>query len=272
MELHPFDEATRLTWNDGFWLGHTSMKYWGFIGPYGGITAATMLRAIMDHPNRRGEPLSMTVNMCDRIAEGPFRIDARAVRTTRSTQHWIVELFQSEGEPLATATAVCVVRQEGWSHTVAKMAAAPAPELLRPYLSQSEPPPPNWVKQYDLRFAGPDPELRDEPHAAPKSAMSVLWMRDLEPRPIDYTSIMSMSDAFFARLFHMLGVLVPFGTVTMTTNFHMPLAELEGTSWILGIADANSFRSGYGDQTAQLWSRDGRLVASGTQATYYRKL
>src|SRR5262249_16747148 len=49
---HPFDLATAVTRNpDGTWRGSTSESYWAFVGPFGGFTAATMLRAILDHPD-----------------------------------------------------------------------------------------------------------------------------------------------------------------------------------------------------------------------------
>jgi hypothetical protein len=31
------------------------------VGPYGGITAATLLKSVQQHPERLGEPLSLTV-------------------------------------------------------------------------------------------------------------------------------------------------------------------------------------------------------------------
>ena len=63
---HPFDDATRVTAGDSRWTGHTSDDYWAFVGPFGGITAATLLRAIIEHPQRLGDALSLTVNFCAR--------------------------------------------------------------------------------------------------------------------------------------------------------------------------------------------------------------
>ena len=41
---HAFDSAIHLEARaDGVFLGHTSEKYWNFVGPFGGITAATAL-------------------------------------------------------------------------------------------------------------------------------------------------------------------------------------------------------------------------------------
>ena len=52
-----FDDATRVTAGDSCWQGQTSDDYWAFVGPFGGVTAATILRALIDHPQRAGDPL-----------------------------------------------------------------------------------------------------------------------------------------------------------------------------------------------------------------------
>jgi hypothetical protein len=54
--LHPFDQAIALELQpDGHWLGHTSPAYANMVGPYGGITAAQMLNAVLLHPKRLGD-------------------------------------------------------------------------------------------------------------------------------------------------------------------------------------------------------------------------
>src|SRR6185312_11767912 len=118
---HLFDDATRVTAGDSRWQGHTSPDYWAFVGPFGGATAATVLRAMMQHPERKGDPLAVTVNYCAPIAEGPFDLDVRLVKANRSTQHWSVELSQNGGEVATLATAVFAERRPSWSHQPAGM-------------------------------------------------------------------------------------------------------------------------------------------------------
>ena len=57
---HLFDDATRVTAGDSRWQGRTSADYWAFVGPFGGATAATILRALIDHPQRAGDPLALS--------------------------------------------------------------------------------------------------------------------------------------------------------------------------------------------------------------------
>src|SRR5262245_8330156 len=110
--IHPFDRATALqAAGDGIFAGRTSDDYWNFTGPFGGATAATLLRAVIEHPKRIGTPLALTVNFCAPVAKGDFQIVVREVRTNRSTQHWSLELSQADAGVTATATAVFAARR-----------------------------------------------------------------------------------------------------------------------------------------------------------------
>jgi acyl-CoA thioesterase len=263
---HPLVRSTQLTWRDGAWHGRITRDYWAFIGPFGGMTAAALLRAALDHPDRLGDPLALTVNYCAPIEEGPFRILARAARTNRSTQHWTLELQQRDGEALATATAVFAARRPTWSHDVRRMPPVAAPDSVPRFRNRLADM--TWIDRYDMRFLGGDPVFGKQPHETAQSAETRLWLRDAEPRALDALSLVSMSDAFFGRVFHIRGVLVPFGTVSLTTYFHE--APAPGADWVLGVVGASVFHNGFGDQTADLWSADGRLLATSMQATYYR--
>jgi acyl-coenzyme A thioesterase PaaI-like protein len=106
MAVHVFDAAMALR-PDGAdrFVGHCGRSYWNSVGPFGGISAATMLNAVLQHPALLGEPVSLTVNFASGLTEGPFAISARAARTNRSTQHWMVELQQAgaQGAPRDSA-------------------------------------------------------------------------------------------------------------------------------------------------------------------------
>ena len=113
---HLFDDATQVTAGDSRWQGKTSEDYWAFVGPFGGATAATILRALIDHPQRAGDPLSLTVNFCAPVAQGAFDLDVRLVKANRSSQHWCVEMTQGGGEVATLATAVFAERRPSWVH------------------------------------------------------------------------------------------------------------------------------------------------------------
>jgi acyl-CoA thioesterase len=265
---HLFDDATRVTAGDSHWQGRTSDDYWAFVGPFGGATAATILRALIDHPQRSGDPLSLTINFCAPIAQGAFDLDVRLVKANRSTQHWSVEMTQGGGEVATLATAVFAERRRSWSHQPAQFPQSPPFEQLLPYSKIAAP----WVKQYDFRFVEGEPNVLGGSNTAPASAFSKLWIGDRIPRKIDALSLMAMSDAFFARIFHAKRELVPIGTVSLTTYFHVDAEDLarEDIARVLAVADAKIFHKSYGDQTGELWSPNGHLLATTTQITYFK--
>jgi acyl-CoA thioesterase len=265
---HPFDDATRVTAGDSRWQGQTSEDYWAFVGPFGGVSAATMLRALIEHPQRAGDPLSLTVNFCALVARGTFDLDVRLVKANRSTQHWSVEMTQNGADVATLATAVFAERRPSWSHQQAVFPQATPYEQTLPYAKVAVP----WVKQYDFRFVEGEPRYDGTPNPAPANAFSKSWIGDRLPRKIDALSLMSMSDAFFGRIFHARGELVPFGTVSLTTYFHTGAEELaaENISRVLAVADAKIFHNGYGDQSGELWSPQGRLLATTHQIAYFK--
>jgi acyl-CoA thioesterase len=270
MAGHAFDEATAVVFNGRQCRGRTDDRYWAFVGPFGGVTAATVLRAVLGQGARVGNPVAITLNFCAPIQRGAFDLDVREVRTNRSTQHWSVELSQPESGVALTATVVLAVRRDSWSHQPARPPDRAPPEELP--LFAPETPLPTWVDQYRFRFVAGEPVLGSAAHAAPASAVSRLWITDREPRRIDALSLVAMSDAFFGRIFQVRGAVCPFGTVSMTVYLHASSDELaeEVGGTVFGVADAHIFHKSFADQIAELWSPAGRLLATAHQATYFK--
>ena len=266
---HPFDTATHIERNGERLRGATSDAYWAFIGPFGGITTATLLRAAFEHKERLGDPLAITVNFCAPVTRGNFDIDLTLARANRSTQHWSMVLSQQETGVAATATAIFAARRPGFSHQPAEPPTATAYEELTALDTRKYTP---WVHRYEFRFAEGAPIYSRTPLPEPASAVSKFWLRDEPARPVDFLSLAAMGDAFFARIFHVRGAIVPFGTVSLTTYFHVDGADLArlGNGPILAVADASVFNKSFGDQKGELWSRDGQLLATCHQIAYFR--
>lgn len=266
--MHPLDAAAKLEISGDKFIGATSEAYWNFTGPFGGATAATLLNAAMQHPKRQNLPLAMTINYCAPVAKGAFDILVAEKRTNRSTQHFSVEMVQG-ADTIATSTLVFAARPEGFSYTSGKMPAVKNPEEIDPPKATA---PLAWIARFDMRFASGFPVMRKDDSVPLGSPRTEVWMRDNPLRKMDFLGLMNMSDAFFARPFHVLGRLIQVGTVSMTTYFHCDESDLGevGEDFILGVADANVFNKGYADQTAWLWSRKGKLLATSQQILYFR--
>lgn len=268
MNHHAFDRAIALAMQpDGSFLGHTSADYGNMVGPYGGITAAQALNAVLLHPARQGDPVAFTVNYAGPVAEGAFTLRARAARTNRSTQHWVIEMLQDE-QTVLTATALTALRRETWGAAEHSMPAVPAPQDVA---SEHAPPRAEWIKRYEMRFVqGAPPTTWDAREAS--MSRTQLWVRDTPPRPLDFASLTALSDVFFPRIWTRRASRVPVGTVSMTVYFHADAAHVaaSGAGYLLAQAQAQAFRKGYFDQTAQLWNEAGELMVTSHQVVYYK--
>ncbi|MPM80981.1 hypothetical protein SDC9_128032 [bioreactor metagenome] len=273
-KIHPLDDALQLAVREpGVYTGRTTEAYWNMVGPFGGITAATMLQAVLQHRQLLGDPLSLTVNFAGAVAQGEFTIRATPVRTNRSTQHWMLTLEQPgpDGEPVVatTATAVTAVRRETWGVSDTPMpvvAARPAEcERAEPAFRAQ------WLSAYEIRpVSGNLPTVWDD---RGDDSLSQLWVRDAPERTLDFAALAAVSDVFFPRIWLRRARRVPAGTVSITTYFHASGAQLaqSGTGYLFAQARAQEFRNGFCDQTAQLWNEDGLMLTTSHQIVYYKE-
>lgn len=269
-DLHRLDKAIALTpvteGDPSVLRGETTPEYWNMVGPFGGSTAATLLHAVLMQPDVHGEPVSLTVNYAGPLGEGEFEIAVQAARTNRSNQHWTITQRQG-GQVMTTASAVTAVRKDTWTDVEAEMPDAAAPEDVE----SAEPfPGINWVGSYDQRFVeGPIP---NENSGEQETSRSTMWVRDNPARPADFYSIAAKSDTLYPRAFLRKGTYLPAGTVTITIHFLADAAELSslGDDFVLATGYARRFGRSYYDQTSEIWSRDGTLLATAHQMVYFK--
>lgn len=271
--LHPLDVALcMMPLPDGSVQAQAPAAYWNMVGPYGGITAAQMLQAVLQHPALLGEPISITVNFAGPVEAGDLRIEAVPVRTNRSTQHWTVAMGQTnaQGEFLVstTATVITAVRRATFSQDDVPHPAMPAPERCERFDTRGAM---EWLQRYDMRVVqGAIPKTWDD---SEHETLSQLWVRDEPARALDFAALAALCDVFFPRVWLRRARRVPAGTVGMTVYFHADAAQLarQGDRHLLAQASAQAFRNGYFDQTAQLWDAEGSLLATSHQIVYYKE-
>jgi hypothetical protein len=134
---------------------------------------------------------------------------------------------------------------------------------------------PSWVKRYDMRLiqGGIPPLISIENEKAFVNSVSLQWIRDEPQRPLDFLSLTAICDTFFPRIYIRRNQLVPAGTVSFTVYFHADDTTLSanGDKEVLGHARANRFYNNYFDQTAEVWTRDGVLLATSCQVVYFKE-
>jgi len=269
MGAHLFDEGVALEWHgENLARGHTHPAWRNFIGPFGGLTAAQAMQAILTHPQRLGDPIALTVNFAAAVADGEFDVIAQPARTNRSTQHWTVSIKQGD-EVMLIGTAMTAVRRDTWAMQEASMPQVPRPADVPPPTTD---PRVEWVRRYDLRFI--EGGFPGGWHGGDSGAsLTRLWVRDNPPRPLDFASLTAMSDIFFPRIWLRRAQFVPLGTVTMTVYFHAREAQLAetGSGYLFAQTRGQGFGAGYFDHTAQVWNEAGTLLATTTQVYYFKE-
>ena len=270
---HPLDAMLQLQPQpDGSFVAHTHAGYANMVGPYGGATAALLLHSVLQHPDCLGQPLSLTVNFAGPVQDGAMHLVPRAVRTNRSTQHWVVSISQTDPAGIEsvviTATAVTAARRTTWSAADAVMPSVPVPGSIA---RASRPARVAWIQRYDMRPCSG--EIPADWNGAEADSLSRLWMRDDPPRPLDFCSLTALADVFYPRVWRRRALMTPVGTVSMTVYFHAGAAELAATGegYLLGQARAQSFFNGFFDQSAELWNEAGDLLATTHQIVYFKE-
>jgi len=267
--MHPLDAAIALrSLAEGHWRGRTSEAYGNVIGPFGGMVSAALVNAVLSDPRAAGDPVAITVNYCTAIPNGDFDIHSRLIRAGKYLQHWLLELH-SDDKICTTATLVLGNRSETFAMHPAKMPDVPPADRIVP--SDTTEAPMNWLRQYEFRtVTGIAPFNLPEPKT--QATSSIAWVSDHPARALDHLSLTSLADTFILRVALARGRLDPMGTVTLTTYFLATAEELaeQGSAPVLGLADANRIDGHFHDQPMQIWSRSGKILATGSQLGWFK--
>ena len=268
-DQHFFDQALALEHiAPNRFKGRAHPAYENMVGPFGGVTAAALLQSVLKHAECIGDPIALTVNYASPVAPTEYEIESIPVKTNRSTQHWMISMYQGD-DVVASATAVIAKRRETWSkHEALAPTDMPPPETIPSINNEGRM---IWLSRYDIKAMDGDLSVLDEREQ--DHSQSSIWMRDQPPRPMDFASLTGLCDVFFPRIYIRRRKRVPIGTVSMTIYFHADRDSLQkqGDQYVLGTARANRFRNGFFDQSAEVWSRDGELLATTHQIVYYKE-
>jgi len=196
---HLFDDATQVTAGDSRWQGKTSEELLG-------LCRSVRRGDGSDHPAGADRPSAT----CRRpaVADGQFlradhgrRVRSRRPAWSRPTARrstGVSKLTQDGGEVATLATAVFAERRPSWSHQPVERPQAKSFEQIQPFPRSSRPGPTSMISASPKAIRISAARRRTLSRPAPTSK---LWIADRVPRKIDALSLMSMSDAFFGRVF-----------------------------------------------------------------------
>lgn len=251
---------------ENLWEGEIDPAYRGFGSQFGGWTAAALLKATITAPDQPIAPLSQSVLFIEAIAEGPYQISTRLLRSGARLQFWRSELVQN-GKVCAHAQVTLGVRRETTRFTDAVMPEPPPPDT--PALS-SFAPGANFGRQFEMRWITPGPLSPENDPAKPAS--SLVWVRDARGRPLDTLMLAAIADLAPPRVMWKRKAMTQSATVSMTTHFHATPDELAkvGPAFILSEVHCRRCEGGYFDHELKLWSQQGVLLATSEQVAAFR--
>jgi len=266
--MRSFADDTAVDGREGTFRA-TLHEGWNVWGPFGGYRAAVMLRALAA-ASRQPRPATFACAFFSTGKNGPVEI-AVTTRQAGNRAEALHAVMTQDGAPIMDATAWFVAGDvAGFEHDAAVMPRVPAPETLRSYKDLSEdyaswyplwqsvegrpliwspsPGPPEWHAW--LRLQAPllhsDLVLEAARHLMWLDVM--MWNAVLPPHPRRPTRFIAPS-------------------LDLTAQFH---AGAPTEEWLLCDAAAPIAVDGLASCHGRVWSRDGRLLASGTSQLFCR--
>jgi acyl-CoA thioesterase len=262
--MHPFDASLELEAagspgaGQGLFHARTSERYRNAIGPFGGWTAALMLKSVLAMPEVRGAPLSLDAIFMGPIADGALEVRVSLLRQNRSVGFWRSEIWQ-RGRMCAHAQIALSAPRDGPRLHDARFPSVPRPETVPVYVNPRTPV--AWIGQYVFK------PVSGMLFSCAETMNAQLWLRDAEPRALDAVSLTAICDTPFPPPWIRLAEQVPVSTVSFSVYFRGSEADLAqaGTGFVLIESRAASMESGYVDQFTTIWSAAGRLLAQTQQ-------
>jgi acyl-CoA thioesterase len=233
--------------------------WWIERGPNGGYLAALVLRAVQaevaDPPRR---PRACTFHYLRPPVEGLCEVAVTIERVGRGLTTASARLVQGGRECLVALVALGVDRPGPEVHDHR------APSVPAPDEAPARPaPPPGAVDipfrhRFDVR-----PAIGTPPFTAGADAETGGWIRTRDGDPIDDLLLVALTDAWPPAIFARLEA--PVGVPTIELTVHLRGAPSPGSEWCLVRFRTLEVGAGYLEETGEVWSTDGRLLAESRQ-------
>lgn len=243
----------------GRYAASIDQGWWIERGPNGGYLAAIVLRAMLaevDDPARR--PRTLTLHYLRPPAAGACEVAVTVERTGRGLSTVSARLVQ-DGQDCILALA-------------ALGSGRPGPEL-HDHLAPDVPGPDDLAPRPDPVAGAPDipfrhrfairPALGSLPFAAGPTAETGGWIRTADDDPVDDVLLAAIPDSWPPAVFSRLEL--PVGVPTVELTIHFRGAPSGQPGWCLVRFRTLEVSDGYLEESGEVWSADGRLLAESRQ-------
>ncbi len=258
-----FEVDTRVEGEAGRYRGQIS-RDWEIWGPNGGYLAAIALRAAGTEA-QIPRPASFAGHFLAVARFEPVELEVTTLHRGRRSESLHVAMRQ-EGRPVLQAVVRTAAEGPGLEHDVAVMPDVPDPETLKSWEELKPDAPPGYPFWQNLEGKISHPERIDDP--GPYQPVFREWQR-FRPRAtfddvwVDAGRMLLLIDTFSwpaASQPHPWPRRFQGPNLDVTAWFHRFAPE---SDWLLVDHESSVAEGGLMGSTARIWSREGRLLASG---------
>lgn len=235
-------------------------------GLWGGYAIGLAIRVLEAEPDAIGEALSLTLTYAAALPAGALDIRTRRLRQGGSIGVWEVEIAPAGSSEVGVHAIVTMARRpQTPPFAFAAMPEAPDPESLPVpvFLGASE------------HFGAQALERRSLDNFPPKAtgdSRTLAWVRSRRG-PLDKAILGMITDNSAPRSMYALGPNVMTTTLTLTVYLHGTVEEIAavGDDFILVECEGRVGGGGASDERSSYWRRDGKLLATSEQLSWYRE-
>lgn len=227
-------------------------------GAYGGLVAAILARALSEELAGGQSLVTLTAALAAPASAGPARVTTEIVRAGRNVSTLRASL-ERDGSVIATALATAARgRDEAWRHDALAMPEVAPPEEV------ADGPREHYIPAF-ARFFEFRQCLGPVPFSGAREARVGGWCRLREDPagegPIDSALACALLDAWPPAAVALSPAWCPVASIEIRYDFF----ATGPPGWALFDAQAHHVGGGLADESATLWSRDGRVVATACQ-------
>jgi acyl-CoA thioesterase len=241
---------------DGIFECHISPDWWVVVGPNGGYLGAIVVRALSADPGLGARPLrSITLHYVGRPGEGPAEVHVEADRHGRSVSFMRARVVQ-DGRLMATAAAIFADERDGIDLDQVDAPAVAAPDETAELPESPDGPP--FSHQFDYR-----PALGPPTFGGGDEALTGGWLRLRDERALDAAALVAFTDSWLPAVFATRTE--PLAVPTLELTVHLRGRLPREHDWALGRYRTRLARHGFMEEDAEIFSREGELLAQGRQ-------
>ena len=233
--------------------------WWIERGPNGGYLAAIVLRAVVaEVDDRARRPRSLTLHYLRPPVEGPCEVTVTLERVGRGLTTASARLTQ-DGRDCILALAALGVDRPGPELHDHPAPVVPSPEDAPAGAGPAEGAPDiPFRHRFEVR-----PVLGTPPFSSGPVAETGGWIRTADHDVLDDVLLAAITDSWPPAVFSRLQE--PAGVPTIELTVHFRGEPARDSAWCLVRFRTREVGAGYLEETGEVWSTDGRLLADSRQ-------